>query len=83
MRVMMSWPRVMSMPGKPLKQQGIQKLNGYDVEGLQGPVSYTPGDNRLAKTLKMYIVKGGKLTAVSDWVDAPVTKYEELPGWGK
>ena len=23
-----------------VEQRGIQKLNGYDVEGLQGPVSY-------------------------------------------
>ena len=28
---------------KAVEQSGIQKLNGYDVEGLQGPVSYTPG----------------------------------------
>ncbi len=68
---------------KVVETQGIQKLSGYDVQGLHGPVSYTPGDNRLSKTLKMYIVKGGKLTAVSSWVDAPVTKYEELSWWGK
>jgi branched-chain amino acid transport system substrate-binding protein len=68
---------------RAVETQGIQKLKAYDVQGLHGPVSYTPGDNRLSKTLKMYIVKGGKLTAVSDWVDAPVTKYEELSWWGK
>jgi branched-chain amino acid transport system substrate-binding protein len=68
---------------KAIETKGIQKLNGYNVEGLHGAVSYTPGDNRLAKTLKMYTVKGGKLTAISDWVDAPVTKYEDLPGWVK
>jgi len=68
---------------KAIETQGIQKLNGYNVEGLHGPVSYTPGDNRLAKTLKMYQVQSGKLTAISDWVDAPVTKYEEFSWWGK
>ena len=68
---------------KAIETQGIQKLNGYNVEGLHGPVSYTPGDNRLAKTLKMYQVQSGKLTAISDWVDAPVTKYEEYSWWGK
>ena len=68
---------------KAIETQGIQKLSGYNVEGLHGPVSYTPGDNRLAKTLKMYQVQSGKLTAISDWVDAPVTKYEEFSWWGK
>jgi branched-chain amino acid transport system substrate-binding protein len=68
---------------KALETQGIQKLNNYDVQGLQGPVSYTPGDNRLAKTLKMYMVKEGKLTAISDWTDAPVTEYEKYSWWGK
>jgi branched-chain amino acid transport system substrate-binding protein len=66
-----------------IETSGIQKLSGYDVGGIQGPVSYTPGDNRLAKTLKMYTVKGGTLTKISDWVDAPVTKYEEYSWWGK
>jgi branched-chain amino acid transport system substrate-binding protein len=66
-----------------IETSGIQKLGGYDVGGIQGPVSYTPGDNRLAKTLKMYTVKNGILTAVSNWVDAPVTKYEEFSWWGK
>ena len=39
---------------KAVEEQGIQKLDGYDVEGLQGPVTYTPGDNRLDKSLKVY-----------------------------
>ncbi len=52
---------------KAIEQSGIQKLN-YDVEGLQGAVSYTPGDNRLDKYVKMYTVKSGNITAIGDWV---------------
>lgn len=33
-----------------VETQGIQKLQNYDVQGLHGPVSYTPGDNRLDKS---------------------------------
>jgi branched-chain amino acid transport system substrate-binding protein len=65
-----------------VEQSGIQKLN-YGVEGLQGTAAYSAGDNRLAKSLKIYVVKGGQLSAVSDWVDAPVTKYEDFSWWGK
>jgi branched-chain amino acid transport system substrate-binding protein len=68
---------------KAIEQSGIQKLSNYGVEGLQGAVSYTPGDNRLAKSLKIYTVKAGQLVAVSGWVDAPVTKYEDFSWWGK
>jgi branched-chain amino acid transport system substrate-binding protein len=68
---------------KAIEQSGIQKLNNFSVQGLQGAVTYTPGDNRLSKSLKIYMVKGGQLSAVSDWVDAPVTKYEDFSWWGK
>ena len=66
-----------------VEKQGIQKLKDYKVEGLHGPVSYTPGDNRLDKSVKMYQIKGGKIVAISDWVEAPVIKYEDFPWWGK
>ena len=68
---------------KAMETQGIQTLKNYDVQGLQGPATYREGDNRLAISLKMYVVKGGQLSAVSDWVDAPVTKYEDFSWWGK
>ena len=54
---------------KAVETSGFQKLN-YDVAGIQGAVSYTAGDNRLAKTVKMYTVKSGKITSIGDWVTA-------------
>jgi branched-chain amino acid transport system substrate-binding protein len=55
---------------KAIEESGIQKLNGYDVQGLQGPVQYTAGSNKLGTAVKMYIVKGGVLTAVGDWIQS-------------
>jgi len=61
---------------KAVEEQGIQKLSGYTVEGLQGgTVTYTPGDNRLDKYLRMYQVKNGVITALGGWEEAPLIKY--------
>ena len=56
---MTCWPRATWNAWRAVETQGIQKLNDYDVGGLQGPVNYTPGDNRLSKSLRIFQVKGG------------------------
>jgi branched-chain amino acid transport system substrate-binding protein len=66
-----------------VETQGIQKLKNYDVAGLHGAVSYTPGDNRLNKYNRIYQIKGGKIGSPSDWVEALLVKYEEYPWYGK
>ena len=68
---------------RAVETQGIQKLAGYDVEGLHGPVSYTPGDNRLSKLLKIFQIKKGDIIPITDWIEAPVIKYEEFDWFGK
>ena len=68
---------------RAIETQGIQKLDGYDVGGLHGPVSYSPGDNRLSKALRIFQVQGGAITPVTDWIEAPVVKYEEFDWFGK
>ena len=57
-----------------VEKNGIQKLN-YDVEGLHGPAVYVPGDNRLDKSIRVFQVINGEITAVSGWVDAPLIPY--------
>ncbi|HEX7475184.1 MAG TPA: ABC transporter substrate-binding protein, partial [Dehalococcoidales bacterium] len=52
-----------------VEQSGFQALN-YNVAGIQGAVSYTAGDNRLAKSVKLYTVKSGTITSIGDWVAA-------------
>jgi branched-chain amino acid transport system substrate-binding protein len=66
-----------------IETQGIQKLNNYDVGGLHGPVTYTPGDNRLSKSVRVFQVQGGEIVPLTDWIDAPVVKYEEFDWFGK
>jgi branched-chain amino acid transport system substrate-binding protein len=66
-----------------IETQGIQKLNDYKVGGLHGPASYTVGDNRLSKSVRVFQIKKGAITPITDWVDAPMVKYEEFPWFGK
>jgi len=68
---------------RAIEKYGIQKLDGYDVGGLHGPVSYTPGDNRLSKSVRIFQVQGGAITPVTDWIEASVVKYEEFDWFGK
>lgn len=67
---------------RAVETQGIQKLD-YDVEGLHGPVNYTPGDNRLAKSLRVFQIQNGAIVPITDWIEAPVVKYEEFDWFGK
>ena len=68
---------------KAIETQGIQKLKNYDVGGLQGPVSYTSGDNRLSKSVHVFQIKKGVITPIGGWVDAPMIKYEDYSWFGK
>jgi len=68
---------------RALETQGIQKLNGYDVGGLHGPVSYTPGDNRISTLLKIFQVQDGEINPLTGWVETPLIKYEEFDWFGK
>ncbi|MFC1929686.1 ABC transporter substrate-binding protein [Chloroflexota bacterium] len=68
---------------RAVETQGIQKLDGYDVGGLHGPVGYTPGDNRLSKSVRLFQIQKGVITPITDWIEAPVVKYEEFDWFGK
>ena len=66
-----------------VETQGIQKLKNFEVQGLQGPVSYSSGDNRLTKYNRLYKIVGGKIAEPSNWIEAPLIKYEEYDWFGK
>jgi branched-chain amino acid transport system substrate-binding protein len=66
-----------------IEEHGIKALNNYTVEGLQGPVNYVKGDNRLSKSLRVFQVQGGEIKAISDWIEAPVVEYEKFDWFGK
>ena len=61
-----------------IEEHGIKELNNYDVEGLQGPVNYDEGDNRLSKSLRVFQVQSGEIKAITDWIEAPIIKYEDF-----
>ncbi len=66
-----------------IEAQGIQKLNNFDVGGLHGPVTYTPGDNRLSKSVRIFQIQKGAIVPITDWIEAPLVKYEEFDWFGK
>jgi branched-chain amino acid transport system substrate-binding protein len=64
--------------------KGVQKVQGYDVGGLTGPVDFSdPVDKRGSKSVKIFQVKNGVITAITGWVDAPLIKYEDFSWFGK
>lgn len=68
-----------------VEKNAIQKIN-YDVEGLHGPAKYIAGDNRLDKSVRVFQIVAGEITAVSGWTDAPRIPYENFPDkfpWAK
>jgi len=68
---------------KALEEQGIQKLNNYDVDGLHGPVSYSEDDNRLSKSVRVFQVQSGNIVPLTDWINAPAVRYEDFDWFGK
>jgi branched-chain amino acid transport system substrate-binding protein len=68
---------------RAVENSGIQKLNGYKVEGITAPVNYTVGDQRLSKSLKIFRINSGNITAIGDWVNAPYIKYEDFSWFPK
>jgi len=59
-----------------VEEYGFKKLNNFDVGGLHGPVTYTPGDNRLSKSVRIFQVQNGEIVAITGWVEAPLIPYK-------
>jgi branched-chain amino acid transport system substrate-binding protein len=66
-----------------VEEYGFKKLNNFDVGGLQGPVSYTTGDNRLTKFNRIYRIENGEIGNPSPWTEAPLIKYEDYEWFGQ
>jgi branched-chain amino acid transport system substrate-binding protein len=64
---------------KAAEQQGFLQVKGYDVQGLHGPVDFSdPLDKRGSKSVKIFQIKGGVITSLTGWVDAPNIQYEKF-----
>ena len=62
---------------KIAEEQGFRMVKGYDVDGLHGPVDFSdPVDRRGSKSVKVFQIKKGEMTALTGWVDAPYIKYQ-------
>lgn len=59
-----------------VEEYGFKVLSNFDVGGLHGPVSYTVGDNRLAKSVRIFQVQNGEIVPITGWVEAPQIPYE-------
>jgi branched-chain amino acid transport system substrate-binding protein len=68
---------------RAIETKGLKKLKDYTVGGLHGPATYVAGDNRLAKSLRLFQIKNGAITPISGWTEAPLIKYEEFDWFGK
>lgn len=69
---------------RAVEKSGIQKLSGYKADGLiPAGITYTPGDNRLSNSFKVFQIKGGKITGLTDWIKAPLVEYEKFDWFGK
>ncbi|MDD5189726.1 MAG: ABC transporter substrate-binding protein [Dehalococcoidales bacterium] len=58
-----------------IETQGIQKLSNFDPGGLHGVVSYTAGDNRLSKSLRIFKISSGSIAPITGWITAPKIDY--------
>ena len=69
---------------RAVEKNGFHKVKGYDVNGLHGPVDFSnPEDHRGSKSVKLFQVKSGTITSITDWIEAPLVKYEDFEWFGK
>ncbi|MFC1846615.1 ABC transporter substrate-binding protein [Chloroflexota bacterium] len=64
-----------NMTPQAVEEYGFKALNNFNVGGLHGPVSYTEGDNRLAKSVRIFQVQSGVIVPLTGWVEAPLIPY--------
>jgi len=64
-----------NMTPQAVEEYGFKALDNFDVGGLHGPVSYSDGDNRLAKAVRVFQVQSGVIVPLTGWVDAPLIPY--------
>jgi len=60
------------LTGEAIKQ-GLDKISGFDGQGLTRPISYVKDDHIGQKQVRFWVVKNGFVEPVSDWM--PTTTY--------
>ncbi len=59
-----------------VEEYGFKMLDNFDVGGLHGPVTYTEGDNRLSKSVRVFQIQSGEIIPITGWIEAPQIPYE-------
>jgi len=59
-----------------VEEYGFKMLSNFDVGGLHGPVTYTEGDNRLSKSVRVFQIQSGEIKPITGWIEAPQIPYE-------
>lgn len=58
--------------GQAIKQ-GLDRISGFDAQGLTRPISYVKDDHIGPKQVRYWVVKNGRVEPVSDWM--PTTTF--------
>lgn len=61
------------LTGEAIKVQGLDRIKGFDGMGLTKPITYTKDDHIGQKQVRYWVVRGGFVEPVSDWM--PTTTY--------
>jgi len=62
------------LTGETIKEDGLDRIQGFDGMGLTKPISYVPGDHIGQKQVRYWVVRKGVVEPVSDWM--PTTTFK-------
>ncbi|MFC1866402.1 ABC transporter substrate-binding protein [Chloroflexota bacterium] len=66
---------IKNLTPQAVEEYGFKALDNFDVGGLHGPVSYSDGDNRLSKSVRVFQVQSGEIVPITGWIEAPLIPY--------
>ncbi len=66
------------LTGEAIKIHGLDQIRDFNAGGLCRSFSYLPGDHIGPKSMKYWVIRGGELLPISDWLPA-ATKRAPKP----
>ncbi|MBI4329933.1 MAG: ABC transporter substrate-binding protein [Chloroflexi bacterium] len=56
-----------------------KNIKNFDTGGLSGPLTISADNHSAARLAKIFQIKGGALTPVTDWIQAPhITRFDDV-----
>lgn len=62
------------LSGEAIKTSGLDRIKGFDGMGLTKPISYVKDDHIGPKQVRYWVVRGGFVEPISDWM--PTTTFK-------